>query len=46
MELNVIVDKKLCVTPCLLCGSLCNKKNYTELRREDTENHRDKKFIL
>ena len=31
-------NKNLCVTLCLLCGSLCNY--YTELHRGDTENHR------
>jgi len=33
MELNAIVDKNLCVTPCLLCGSLCNKKKLHRVTR-------------
>jgi len=36
-----MIDFFLCGSLCLLCDSLCNKKeNYTELHREDTENHR------
>ena len=30
----------LCVSLCVLCGSLCNYVNYTEFHREDTESHR------
>jgi hypothetical protein len=38
--------KNLCETLCILCGSLCNRKNYTELHGEDTKNHRGLSGLL
>ena len=36
------MDKILCVTPCLLCGSLCNYFCYTEKNTKNHRDHRDK----
>jgi hypothetical protein len=33
-------------TLCSLCGTLCYKKNYTELYGEGTENHREISGLL
>jgi hypothetical protein len=37
---------KLCEPLWRLCGSLCNKKNYTELHGEGTELHRGVSGLL
>ena len=42
MESSVIADKKLCVTLCLLCGSLCNKKKLHRITQRRHREHGDK----